>query len=138
MLHHSSRNGQPFGSSTKEFGLELILRVTRKNDNITIFVEKSRGLPSQNLKPLQYKISDEGAIEFFGEGSSRSAKSLPPSSEATSDICEDQVATLDQQILSIKKDNSKVTVRKIADQVGKTSSTVSDHIQKLKNTCLLQ
>lgn len=138
MLHHSSRNGHPFGCSAKEFGLELVLRATRKNDTITVFVEKSRGLPSQNLKPLQYKLSDDGAIEFLGEGASRSTKSLQPSSEVTSDTCEDQVATLDQQILSIKKDNPKATVRKIADQVGKPSSTVSDHIQKLKNTGLLQ
>lgn len=137
MLHHSSRNGQPFGSSTKEFGLELILRVTRKNDDITVFVEKSRGLLSQNLKPLQYKISDEGAIEFLGESVSRSAKSLPPSSDATSDTCKDQVATLDQQILSIKKDDPEVTIRKIATQVGKAPSTVADHIQKLKNSGLL-
>ncbi len=138
MLHHSSRNGQPFGSSAKEFGLELVLRATRKNDTITIFVEKSRGLPSQNLKPLQYKISDEGAIEFLGEATSRSAKSLPPSSDATPDTCEEQVSILDQQILSIKKDNPKETVRGIADKLGKHRSTVSDHMQKLKNIGLLQ
>lgn len=44
VVHHTSRSGASFGSSVKELGLELLLKVTRTGRDITIKPEAARGL----------------------------------------------------------------------------------------------
>lgn len=57
LVHHSSRGGASFGSSVKELGLELKLKITRNGNELTITPEAARGLSLKQLEQRHFVIS---------------------------------------------------------------------------------
>ena len=123
LVHHSSRGGASFGSSVKELGLELKLKVTRKDRDISITPEAARGLSPEQLVPRRFAISTPGL--YLEEGVS--VKPLPAAH--TEEKEEDE---LDVAIRRELEANPSASCRAIAGKVGASKSAVSERMKKIK------
>ena len=120
-VHHSSRRGASFGSSVKELGLELKLKVTRKDRDISITPEAARGLSPEQLVPRHFVIPTPGLCLEEGV----SVKALPAAPEKEED-------ELDVAIRRELEANPSASCRTIAGKVGASKSAVSDRMKKIK------
>ena len=125
LVHHSSRGGASFGSSVKELGLELKLKVTRKDRDISITPEAARGLSPEQLVPRHFVIPTSGLC--LEEGGS--VKALPAAS--TEEKEEDE---LNMAIRRELEADPSASCRTIAEKVGASKSTVSERMKKIKGS----
>lgn len=141
LVHHCSRGGNPFGSSAKQFGLELTLRVMRKDKDVTITPENARNLSSEQSKSFKFQLpcSDNAlksipvsplAIESGAQNDE--AEVGTPAIAPVPDVPEAELDDLDKKILAAHKENPDASGRDIAVIVGKSHSTVAGRISKLK------
>lgn len=122
-VHHSSRGGASFGSSVKELGLELKLKVTRKDRDISITPEAARGLSPEQLVPRHFVIPTPGLC--LEEGVSVKALPAAPTEEKEED-------ELDVAIRRELEANPSASCRAIAGKVGASKSAVSERMKKIK------
>ena len=123
LVHHSSRGGASFGSSVKELGLELKLKVTRKERDISITPEAARGLSPEQLVPRHFAISTPGL--YLEEGVSVKPLPAAPTEEKEED-------KLDVAIRRELEANPSASCRAIAGKVGASKSAVSERMKKIK------
>ena len=123
LIHHSSRGGASFGSSVKELGLELKLKVTRKDRDISITPEAARGLSPEQLVPRHFVIPTPGLC--LEEGVSVKALPAAPMEEKEED-------DIDQAIRRELEANPSASCRAIAGKVGASKSAVSERMKKIK------
>ena len=123
LVHHSSRGGASFGSSVKELGLELKLKITRNGNELTIMPEAARGLSLEQLTPRHFSIPPSSLC--LDEGDSVTALPAAPTEEHDED-------ELDQAIRRELEANPSASCRTIAEKVGIGKSTVCNRIQKIK------
>lgn len=123
LIHHSSRGGASFGSSVKELGLELKLKVTRKDRDISITPEAARGLSPEQLVPRYFVIPTPGLC--LEEGVSVKALPAAPMEEKEED-------DIDQAIRRELEANPSASCRAIAGKVGASKSAVSERMKKIK------
>ena len=122
-IHHSSRGGASFGSSVKELGLELKLKVTRKDRDISITSEAARGLSPEQLVPRHFVIPTPGLC--LEEGAPAQALPAAPVEEKEED-------ELDVAIRRELEANPSASCRAIAEKVGASKSAVSGRMKKIK------
>ena len=122
LIHHSSRGGASFGSSVKELGLELQLKVTRKGSEVTITPEAARGLSPEQMVPRHFVIPT--SCLCLDEGPS--VKALPAA------LVEEDEDELDQAIRRELDADPAASCRTIAEKVGVSKSTVSERLKKIK------
>ena len=122
-VHHSSRGGASFGSSVKELGLELKLKVTRKDRDISITPEAARGLSPEQLVPRHFVIPTPGLC--LEEGVSVKALPAAPVEEKEED-------DINQAIRRELEANPSASCRAIAGKVGASKSAVSERMKKIK------
>lgn len=123
LIHHSSRGGASFGSPVKELGLELKLKVTRKDRDISITPEAARGLSPEQLVPRYFVIPTPGLC--LEEGVSVKALPAAPTEEKEED-------ELDVAIRRELEANPSASCRAIAGKVGASKSAVSERMKKIK------
>lgn len=121
LVHHSSRGGASFGSSVKELGLELKLKITRNANELTIMPEAARGLSPDQMVPRHFTIPSSGSCleECL------LAKPLPCADEKKGDL-------FDEAIMRELKENPEASCRVIAAKVGLSKSTVANRMKALK------
>lgn len=121
LVHHSSRGGASFGSSVKELGLELKLKITRNGNELTIMPEAARGLSPDQMVPRHFTIPSSGSCleECL------LAKPLPCADEKKGDL-------FDEAIMRELKENPEASCRVIAAKVGLSKSTVANRMKALK------
>ena len=117
LVHHSSRGGASFGSSVKELGLELKLKITRNGNELTIMPEAARGLSPDQMVPRHFTIPSSGSCleECL------LAKPLPCADEKKGDLFDEAIMrdTIDKQserdlrTFSIPLSSIKVNGKKI-------------------------
>ena len=105
----------------KELGLELKLKVTRKDRDISITPEAARGLSPEQLVPRHFVIPTPGLCLEEGV----SVKALPAAPEKEED-------ELDVAIRRELEANPSASCRTIAGKVGASKSAVSDRMKKIK------
>lgn len=121
LVHHSSRGGASFGSSVKELGLELKLKITRNGNELTIMPEAARGLSPDQMVPRHFTIPSSGSCleECL------LAKPLPCADEKKGDL-------FDEAIMRELKENPEASCQVIAAKVGLSKSTVANRMKALK------
>lgn len=125
LIHHSSRGGASFGSSVKELGLELQIKITRKGSELTITPEAARGLSPEQLVPHHFVIPTSSLC--LEEGMSMKALPAAPAEEKEDD-------ELNIAIRRELKADSFASCRAIAEKVGAGKTTVSERVKKIKGS----
>ena len=123
LVHHSSRGGASFGSSVKELGLELKLKITRNANELTIMPEVARGLSPEQLVPRYFVIPTPGLC--LEEGGAVKALPVAPMGEKEED-------ELDGAIRRELEANPSASCRAIAEKVGASKSAVFERMKKIK------
>ena len=62
LVHHSSRSGSSFGSSSKQLGLELTLRIKKGKGVTEVHPEACRDLPEKFTKKFDIPFSEDGGL----------------------------------------------------------------------------
>lgn len=122
-IHHSSRSGASFGSSVKELGLELKLKVTKKDRGTEITPEAARGLSPEQMTPRHFSLPS--SVPCLEEGSP--AQSLP-----AAPVEEKEEDDIDQALRRELEANPSASCRAIAGKVGASKSAVSERMKKIK------
>ena len=122
-VHHSSRGGASFGSSVKELGLELKVKITRNGNKLTITPEAARGLSPEQLVPRHFVIPTPGLC--LEEGGAVKALPAAPVEEKEED-------ELDVAVRRELEANPSASCRAIAGKVGAGKSAVSERMKKIK------
>lgn len=123
LVHHSSRGGASFGSSVKELGLELKLKITRNANELTITPEVAGGLSPEQLVPRYFVIPTPGLC--LKEGAPTQALPVAPVEEKEED-------EIDQAIRRELEANPSASCRVIAGKVGASKSAVFERMKKIK------
>ena len=123
LVHHSSRGGASFGSSVKELGLELKLKITRNANELTITPEVARGLSPEQLVPRYFVIPTPGLC--LEEGGAVKALPVAPMGEKEED-------ELDVAIRRELEAKPSASCRAIAEKVGASKSAVFERMKKIK------
>ena len=122
-IHHSSRSGASFGSSVKELGLELKLKVTKKDRGIEITLEAARGLSPEQMTPRHFSLPS--SVPCLEEGAP--AQTLP-----AAPVEEKEEDDIDQAIRRELEADPSASCRAIAGKVGASKSAVSERMKKIK------
>lgn len=108
LVHHSSRSGSSFGSSSKQLGLELTLKVKKGKGVTEVHPEACRDLPEKFTKKFDIPFSEDGGLSDDWFDPEKRYSTPKTENDLHAKITEENVSNIEQ--------NSTVEVDKIESE----------------------
>ena len=112
LVHHASRSGNAFGTSAKQFGLELTLKIEKRAGCTRVIPEEARNLSEKYAKPFDIPFSEDGGLSDDWFDPEKRYSTPKTENDLHAKITEENVSNIEQ--------NSTVEVDKIESEYDTT------------------